>query len=390
MIKVLFISQWYPNRYDLMAGLFVQKHAEAVSIYCDVKVLYVHADEKIDKFETEEKKHNNFTELIVYYPCKKDKIFYKAHKTINYIKAYLKGYKLITKNNFKPDIVHANILTRTGFIAYILKKWKGIPYVITEHWSRYLPGRNAYSGTIRKITTQLVVKNAEAILPVSEILKNAMLDHKLVNSNYVIVNNVVDNYFFEKIPVSYRAKKRILHISCFDEQAKNVKGIIRATNELSKKRRDFELILIGTGVDYQSVYEFAKTLDFPKETIRFLGEKTPKEVANWLKNSDFLVMFSNYETAGVVIAESLVCGKPVLSTKVGAAPEYINETNGRLIEIADEFAFVAEMNFLLDNLDSYDCDKIKNEAQLKFSYNNVGRVIYEIYKQSSHIKNTYI
>jgi len=29
--KVLFLSAWYPNRYDAMAGLFVRKHAEAVS-----------------------------------------------------------------------------------------------------------------------------------------------------------------------------------------------------------------------------------------------------------------------------------------------------------------------------------------------------------------------
>jgi len=364
-----------------MAGLFVQKHAEAVSLYCDVQVLYVHADENINKFEIEEKNHSNFRELIVYYPCKKDKLFYKAYKTINYIRAYLIGYKIITKNNFQPDIVHANILTRTGFIAYLLKHWKGIPYVVTEHWSRYLSGRKAYKGILRKLTTRLVVNNAEAVLPVSEILKNAMLTHKLDNKNYIIVNNVVDNNFFEEITVSYRKKKRILHISCFDEQAKNVKGIIRATNELSKKRQDFELILIGTGVDYQSIHEFAETFNFPRGLVNFLGEKTPEEVANWLKNSDFLVMFSNYETAGVVIAESLVCGKPVLSTNVGAAPEYINEINGILIEKGNENELIEQMNKMLDHFEDYDSVKIKNDSKNKFSYESIGLLISKIYNQ---------
>ena len=379
MIKVLFLSQGYPNRYDLMSGLFVQKHAEAVSLYCDVKVLYVHADEKINKFEFEEKNHINFRELIIYYPCKKDKVLYKAYKTINYIRAYIKGYKLITKNNFQPDIVHTNILTRTGFIAYLLKCCKGFPYVVTEHWSRYLPGRNAYKGILRKLITRLVVKNAEAILPVSEILKNAMLDHKLANSNYVIVNNVVDNYFFEEIPLSYRTKKRILHISCFDEQAKNVKGIIRATNELSKKRQDFELILIGTGVDYQSVHELAETFDFPRYLVHFFGEKTPKEVAYWLKNSDFLVMFSNYETAGVVIAESLACGKPVISTNVGIAPEYINKSTGMLVNTCDELALTDKMNYLLDHFTEYNADAMRTIAQNCFSYQAIGQKFYDEY-----------
>lgn len=29
-MKVLFLTAWYPHRYDAMAGLFVRKHAEAV------------------------------------------------------------------------------------------------------------------------------------------------------------------------------------------------------------------------------------------------------------------------------------------------------------------------------------------------------------------------
>jgi hypothetical protein len=50
-MNVLFLSAWYPNRHDSMAGLFVQKHAEAVSMYADVKVLYVHADKDVKHFE---------------------------------------------------------------------------------------------------------------------------------------------------------------------------------------------------------------------------------------------------------------------------------------------------------------------------------------------------
>jgi glycosyltransferase involved in cell wall biosynthesis len=382
MIKVLFISQWYPHRYDQMSGLFVQKHAEAVSIFCNVRVLYVHADENISNFEVEEKLHTGFRELIVYYPNKKGRPFYAIRKVTNYLIAYKKGMDILRAEKFTPDIVHANILTRTGLIAYILKLWKGIPYVVTEHWSRYLPNRNAYNGAIRKLITRIVVKNATAILPVSEILKKGMLSNNLLNNNYIIVSNVVDNNFFENSPTVHRKKKRILHISCFDEQAKNIKGILRATSQLAKMRQDFELILIGTGIDYQSIHKYSDNFNFSKGIVQFLGEKTPEEVANWLKNSDFLLMFSNYETAGVVIAESLVCGKPVLSTKVGAAPEYISETNGRLIDIADESALVTEMNYLLDNPDNYDCERIKDEAQQKFSYNNVGKVICDIYNQS--------
>ncbi|ADQ78960.1 glycosyl transferase group 1 [Paludibacter propionicigenes WB4] len=382
LTKVLFLSQWYPHRNDQMFGLFVQKHAEAASLFCQIKVLYVQSDASITDFETEIKEQNNLSEIIVYYPAKKQNLLSKILNTINYYRAYWKGYKIIYSDDFKPDIIHANILTRTACVAYIFKLLKGIPYVITEHWSRYLPARDSFNGTLRKLVTRIVVSNADAILPVSENLKQAMQSHKLLNNNYIVVNNVVDNSFFTESTVIHRSKKRIIHVSCFDEEAKNIKGIISATFELSRQREDFELMLIGTGIDFEIVKKYADTLDFQKDVIHFLGEKTPKEVANWMQNSDFLILFSNFETAGVVIAESLACGKPVISTCVGIAPECIDESNGILLSTNTESELVEKMNYLLDNFQSYDANLIKADAKNKFSYAHIGKQLSTIYEKS--------
>jgi glycosyltransferase involved in cell wall biosynthesis len=380
IMNILFISQWYPNRYDKMAGLFVQKHAKAASLYCKIKVLYVHADENINTFEIIEETHENLTEIQVYYPNKRNSIFRKFIKPINYFRAYIKGYKQITSTGFLPDIVHVNILSRTGFMAYLFKRWKNTPYIVTEHWTRYLPIRDAYKGLIRHIITKQVVRNAAAILPVSVNLKNAMLEQKLYNRNYIVVNNVVDDFFFENAPTQSRSKKRMIHISCFDERAKNIKGIIRATHTLSKIRQDVELVIIGTGQDFDEIYAYNQTFQFPKEMVHFLGEKTPEEVAYWIQNSDFLVHFSNYENAPVVISESLAAGKPVISTNVGGISEYINDSNGILIKAGDETALTENMNFLLDHLANYNPKNMKTSAQHKFSYHSVGKEIYTIYK----------
>lgn len=365
-----------------MFGLFVQKHAEAVSLFTTVKVLYVQADERIEKFEIVETVKENITELIVYYPFNKDRLLKKITKFSNYLRAYWIGYKQITRDNFKPDIVHANILTRTGIIAYLFKLWKKIPYIVTEHSSRYLPNRNSFKGTFRKFLSRLIVKNASAILPVSYSLKKAMLDHGLFNNNYIVVNNVVDNFFFEEIPEVHRTKKRFIHVSCFDEQAKNISGILRATYELSKIRQDFELIIIGTGFDFEQVYSYAQKLDFRKGILHFLGEKTPEEVANWLHNSDCFVLFSNYENSPVVISESLVCGKPVISSDVGGISEHINNSNGILIRLGDENNLMEQMNNMLDHFEDYDSLKMKSMAKNKFSFESIGFILCEIYKQA--------
>jgi len=380
-IKVLFISAWYPHRYDSMSGLFVRKHAEAVSLYCDVTVLYVHLDEQIDTFEILEQEHNNLREIIVYYPVNTRSIFYKISKTINYIRAYRKGYKHIIQRGFSPDIVHANILTRTGVIAYLHKVYKGIPYVVMEHWSRYLSNRQEYNGFIRKKMTKKVVKHAAAVLPVSVNLKEAMLNHQLYNLNYMVINNTVDDSFLEEKMVYPRTKKRILHVSCFDERAKNIKGILRAVSELSKKRNDFEMVIIGTGIDFDEIYAYAQTLGFPPDVILFLGEKAPSEVSEWLKNSDCFVLFSNYENAPVVILESLISGKPVISSDVGGISEHVNDTNGILIPAKDEAALLESLNYMLDNFQQYDSEKIKQEAMSKYTYESVGKELTAIYSQ---------
>jgi glycosyltransferase involved in cell wall biosynthesis len=381
MIKVLFLSAWYPNRYDAMAGLFVRKHAEAVSLYCDVKVLYVHGDKKIKHYEITREMHDKVEEIIVYYPEINNGILRKIYKIFRYFKANLIGYKKIVNTTGKPNIIHVNILTRTGFIALLIKLLYKIPYVVTEHWSRYFSNRDSFHGTLRKSLTRLITKKASAILPVSKSLKNAMINHKLNNPNYHVVNNVVDDFFFKTPKINKNINKRILHVSCFDESTKNIKGLLRAVKVLSTQRTDFELILVGTGIDYQHIRRYTETLNISDNLVTFTGELSPMEVATQFYNTDFFVIFSDYENSPVVISESLSCGKPVLSTNVGGISELVNASNGILIPAKDEKILVQKLNYMLDHYQYFDAIAIQNESRKKFSYELVGKKIENIYKK---------
>jgi glycosyltransferase involved in cell wall biosynthesis len=376
-MKVLFISAWYPHRYDAMAGLFVRKHAEAVSAYCEVKTLYVRADDKIKDFQLCEQITNGVHEVYVYYPYSPQKPLYKIKKIINYIRAYKKGYDFLQKVDWSPDVVHAHIFTRTAFMAYLHKLWRGIPYVVTEQWTRYMPQNFNYKGFFHKKATELVARNASCIMPVSEDLKQTMLKNK-IKGNYEVVYNVVDDFFFEKQHIKETEKKRMLHVSCFCERHKNIKGILQATHELSKHRNDFELVIIGTGRDFDDVYHYAQTLNFPSGMLVFAGEQSPQEVAEWYCKSDVFVMFSNYETACVVVQEGLASGIPVIGTPTGIMPDFVDETSGFIVDFNDINSLTDKMNLLLDNLDKYNAEKIKDKAK-NFTYHAVGQKLYQIY-----------
>lgn len=380
-MNVLFFSAWYPYRYDAMAGLFVRKHAKAVSRHARVCVLFPFSDAKLRDFDVVEEHSGAVTEIYVYYPFCKNPLLKTISKGINYVRAFLKGYKVVLAHFGKPDICHVNVLTRSGLLAYFLKKRYQIPYVITEHWSRYLPQNFSYTGFFQKKMTELVVRNAACIMPVSGVLENSMKSLGLRHPNYDRINNVVDDFFYLPQETKMHQQKRILHISCFDDKAKNISGILRAVKELSKKRTDFELVIVGTGVDFKMTIEYAQSLNLPEGVVQFIGEQTPQEVCNWFYQSDFFLLFSNYETAGVVISESLASGKPIISTPVGIVPDVITSENGRMVAIGDEHQLAEETDWMLDHFHEFDAVKIR-EAGRQFNYDAVSDKLMDIYNKT--------
>jgi len=362
-----------------MSGLFVQKHAEAVSMLAEVKVLFVYPDAKIKKTEIVTTTYHQIEELIVYFPKKESGFFRQLFNSIEYIKAYLTGFKRLKDMQFKPDIVHANVLTRTAFIAFIYKILTGTPYVITEHWSRLLKVRSNFNGCIRKLIAKVVVRQSAYILPVSNELLEGISYHKLLLTKHKVVENVVDNCFFETYQCTERNKKRLLNVSCFTEESKNLSGLLRTVKEISKQRNDFELILVGEGEDLQLIMEYAESLHFEDDIVKFAGLKTSEEVAGLMQNSDCIVQFSNYESAGVVIQEALVSGIPVISSKVGIASDYIDSTNGILVDPQNEIQLSDAINQLLDNAGKYNHQLISEKAGACFSYNVIAKKYMDVY-----------
>ena len=302
-------------------------------------------------------------------------------KGFRYFKANLEGIKIIRKEREKPDILHVNILTRLGIFALLYKILTGTPFIVTEHWSRYLPITNTYKGFVRKLLTRIVVKNASAITPVTENLKNAMLRHKLKNKNYLILPNVVDTDIFKPtLSKLQNQKKRIVHISCFEDRSKNISGILNVIKKLSEKRQDFECYLVGEGINLDKLKNYADELKIKDKFAIFTGLLEDDKLIESINQSDLMLMFSNYENMPVVINESFACGVPVLSSNVGGIPEYVNNETGELVERKDENALLIALENFLDDNKKYDGKKIREFALKNFSKEEIGKKIFRVYE----------
>lgn len=374
-LNILFLSRWYPNRIDAMEGLFVQKHAQAVAMYERVHVLFAREDESVMHTEVFTSCDGFCAETIVYYPRSRNRIV----RAVRYYAAMLKGYRHIRCSGFTPDVVHANVLARVVAVAYLLRLLKGTPYVVSEHWSRYMTGDFKAVNTLRRWATRILARRAACVMPVSECLQKAMTACGVRNSCMQVVHNTVDAAF--ALPHSYQAheKVRLLHISCFDERSKNIKAILRAVAQLSCRRSDFEMVLVGSGVDFEEVRTYADGLTEWRMPVVFVGEQTPNEVVEWFYASDVFVLFSNYETSGVVLMESLSCGIPIVSTPCGIAPEVINESNGILVPVADEVALCDALDRMITQCKGYDKELIRSASQQFFPH-IIGKQLSNVYR----------
>jgi len=389
-LKVLFLSRWYPSRDDPMPGIFVERHARAVSAYVRAAVLYIHKDDKLEKtnMEVVRLQDQELLQLIIYFKASRLPVpFLKLmFDFFRYLKYHYRGFKMLKEEFGRPDLIHVNVLTRMGVIALLYKWWTGTPYVITEHWTRYLPKMESYKGFMRKMVTRLVARNASAIMPVTENLKKAMESHGLKNNNYRVIPNVVDMKMFDiRTSNPNLSKKRFIHVSCFEDKQKNISGILRVLKRLSVQRTDWTCQMVGDGVHLEKLIAYAKELDIEGRFVIFPGLKVDNELAGMMAEADFQVMFSRYENLPVVILESLSCGVPVISTDVGGISEHLNNERGILIPSEDEDKLLEQINFMLDHHKEFNKIKIREYAKNHFSKEVIGAKIFEAYSSCTRI-----
>ena len=362
---IVFLARWYPHRYDPMFGLFVQRHAEAAALYNDISVVYVHPDNQDDIVD---ETINNVRTIRVYFKQSKSKI-------INLLR-FFKANNQALKRLRKPDIIHVHILTRLGIIARWQKLLHGTPYIITEHWSRYLPG-NDFSGFFRKWATKIVVRHASVVTTVTENLAIAMQNHGLKNPNYMVLPNVVDTNLFQIKPHE-NAIPKIIHISCFEDKSKNISGLLEALKVLKDNNIAYQAVLIGDGMDFEAMKQRAASLQL-KDRVTFTGMLQGQELVDALASGDFLVLSSNYENMPVVILEAFACGLPVVSTNVGGISEIVNESNGLLVPPHDAEKLADAMQKMLESYQNYDANTLRDSIIKKCSNEAVGKLLNSLY-----------
>lgn len=373
---VLFLTPWYPNNVDPMFGLFVRKQAIALSKHLHVGVVAVFPVRSGDRYTMDIKSSiKGLTEIKVYF---RQSTFSLLNLYRTY-RAYKTGYKQFVKLQGKPKILNGTIFTRTAVITCMLAWQYKIPFVVSEHWSRYFPENFKFTGFIRKIATIMTAKRAKAVIVPSKYLESAMLKCG-IHANYRVVPNVIDEELFllrKDIPPF--GIKKIIHISCFEDKSKNISGLLHSIALLREKRNDFELHLVGTGEDIERMKALVHTLQI-QDFVVFQGLLENEELASLLKTATCSVLSSHYETFAIVVYESLACGVPVVVTDVAGLGEIITSEMGIVVCPDDQEALANALQRMLDTANQYDSVLLRNFILKGYTGEAVAEKLLEIYR----------
>jgi len=381
MKRVLWLTSWYPGNSEPYSGDFIQRQAQAVSLFQPVNVvhiaksnsnIYSESEIQIDKYSP------NLTEYRLYYHTRNN-IFSRLNSLYAYLKKGKEIMDHLRRNNEWPEIVHVQVAMKAGLLAVYLK-WKyKIPYIVTEHWTGYYSqSKNSLfrRSFFERFLTRLILKNASCLVPVCEALGN-QINQYWAKVPFVVVPNVVNtNLFFPSIK-SEKSTFRFIHISTL-LYPKNPEGIIKTFIRLLKKGTNAELVLVGPL--NQSVTALLSSLP-PSESANILvtGELTYEEVGEELRKTDALVIFSYFENMPCVVLEALCSGLPVIASHVGGIPEVVLPENGILIEPGNEKQLLEALENMIVNRNFYDKLMISKKARSEFSYEMIGQKIYSVY-----------
>ena len=314
-----------------------------------------------------------------FYPIKQKKIIRALYENIDDISQY--------------SCIHAYTVFTDGNVARTLSKKYNIPYVVAVRSTDLnMFFKNLFF--LRNIGIN-VLRDAKAIFFLSETYRETLLNRyipmqyreEIMRKSYIVPNGIDDfwheNLFLNKDidEVVNRIEKKeikIVYAGGIDRN-KNVVLTCKAKKILEKK---------GWKVDFYVVGKIRERLTYNriKKEIIYFDARPKEKLIDIYRKADIFVLPSHHETFGLVYAEAMSQGLPVLYTrKQGFDGQFEDGKVGYAISdwnadsLADSIIKVTE-NYVSLAQNSMKCVN-------KFKWSEICDIYYNIYKENEGVNN---
>jgi len=272
---------------------------------------------------------------------------------------------------FKADCVVGVLENQAGLAALFVSWIKRKPCIInlqSGDSEEYIYKKLGVFGLLY----DLVYSGGKRVVYVvlSKYLKKRAMNHGVSESQIVIVPNGVDTKIFspQKKVLPYH---NILTVSRLVYK-NGVDTLIKAFNIVKQKYPECTLTICGTGEHQFELSKLALRLNL-SESVVFVGNVDYESLPVYYNNASVFVRPSRSEGFGNSFIEAMSCGVPIIGTKVGGIPDFLeDEVTGLFCKVDDSKDLAQKIVLLLEdkNLKS---KLVKNGLQYvkKYDWNNI-------------------
>ncbi len=270
--------------------------------------------------------------------------------SLNPFSLYRAGRRAISawlKSGGDFDLIDAHYVYPDGVAAVLLGRRFGRPVVITARGTdlNLLPELSLPRAMIRR-----ACRRADGLIAVSAALRERFIALGIAPEAVRVLPNGVDLALFR--PMDRTAERQRLGVSGT--------VLLGVGNLIPLKGQDLmiravaalpgtTLILVGQGPEEAALKALAASLGVA-ERVRFLGPIPHGELPGIYNAADALLLASSREGWPNVLGEALACGTPVVSMRVGGAPELVAAPEaGVLYETRSAKALADAIRSLLAN-----------------------------------------
>ena len=370
MIKAAIVSHTYPTRISPGQTSFIKQEAHLINSIADAEV-YIPAVYALP-FQKQYKRSLQIDETDIpfhrfrYLSFPKRKLASFTQKSIS--KRLLKS---IRKQN--PDLVHLHWLYPSGLAVPSLKE-AGYPVVLTIH------GGDWYSNQSNQTLMPLLIRSlllCDKIICVGKKLARDISNFRSdLQDKLVHIPHGIDTGLFNPIPDNEiimeeigwnREKKNLLCIANL-YHGKGVDILIRAFSSISDRKK-CHLHIVSPAGSKEAKSKIDQLINQHKlhHQVTFYDSMKQNRLVNFIRSADLLISPSRKEGFGLVVAEAIACGTPVLATRSGGPEEIVNPDCGILVEANSTDSLSAGLESITEKLNSYQADKMHQYIKTNFS-----------------------
>lgn len=255
---------------------------------------------------------------------------------------------------YRIDVVHWNFYSPINpYMLAMSVLVPGVRHFITDHNSR-IPNETISASPLKKRLKKFLLSRYSRVLCISDFVQRELQEQevwpRLSRCTYFI--NTARFRPDQPLRVRSRAELGLTNPGTFTilfvGKLMNWKGADVAIKAMSKLPESAVLFVVGEGPAESELKELATRLQLDHR-VRFMGHQ--RNVESFMQAADCFVCPSLWEEAvGLVNIEALASGLPVVASRIGGIPEFIDDrVTGLLFRPGDVEELADRLNFLIDN-----------------------------------------